>query len=180
MSTTFADKAKGRRAANQKLGRSEIMAILDYDPQTGLFRWKASRGAVRAGAVAGCVDTKGYIVITINFTSYKAHRIAWLIITGEWPDRDIDHINMVRSDNRQSNLRLATKSENAANTGAQINNKLGVRGVCRRARGKNPFQVSIMVSGRRIQLGRHPTLEAATAAYDEAAKKYFGEFARPA
>ncbi|MDA6380520.1 HNH endonuclease signature motif containing protein [Escherichia coli] len=68
-------------------------------------------------------------MIMINGKAYPAHRLAWLIVYGTMPDGFIDHINRVRTDNRISNLRLVTHSENMQNRKIQKNNKSGYRGV---------------------------------------------------
>ena len=65
----------------------------------------------------------------IDGKAYKGQRLAWLLHTGKWPKKQIDHINRVRDDNRFENLREATKSENQINSGMYKNNKSGYRGV---------------------------------------------------
>lgn len=103
--------------------------------------------------------------------------MAWAIHHGEWPDGEIDHINMKRDDNRIANLRLATSSDNRMNSGRQENNTSGMKGVYwKKARGK--WMSQIQVASKQIFLGRYATKAEAHAAYCEAAKKYHGEFAR--
>ena len=94
-----------------------LRAVLDYDPKTGLFHWRIDRGGrkARIGALAGSFDATGYIQIMIDGKNYKAHRLAWLYVTGNWPIGDIDHLNGERANNRWSNLREATKSINQQN-----------------------------------------------------------------
>ena len=109
--------------------------------------------------------------------SYSAHRLAWLWMTGAWPKSDIDHINRDKSDNRFSNLREATKSENKANVGRYANNTSGHKGVHWNAKNQK-WMAQIMVRRKRIYLGLHLDLADAASSYASAASKYFGEYAR--
>ena len=96
-----------------------LKSILDYNPITGEFRHK-TRGnapwdARWAGKLAGTLDGRGRGQLWINKKSYRAHRIAWLYMVGEFPDKEIDHINCNQLDNRWANLRLATRSQQNQN-----------------------------------------------------------------
>lgn len=91
------------------LSRERAIARLEYDPETGIFIWKNGR---RASGVAGCFHRHGYIQIWIDGTAYLAHRLAFLIVFGRWPEHGIDHVNGDPSDNRMLNLCEATHSEN--------------------------------------------------------------------
>src|SRR4051812_36538770 len=104
--------------------------LLDYQPDTGVFRWKKRRGPRSAGAIAGSVATKGYWRITLDGQECLAHRLAWLYVHGTWPDGELDHIDQVKTNNRISNLRPVTSSQNKQNiSGPQRNNASGHRGV---------------------------------------------------
>ena len=116
--------------------QEELKSLLNYDDKTGIFTWRKSSGPVKSGSVAGYVNEKGYILIGIKGKSYRAHRLAWLYVTGEHPVNVIDHINGVRDDNRLSNLRSCTQKENINNPLARKKSSLtqpigksGVRGV---------------------------------------------------
>jgi hypothetical protein len=111
---------------------AELSARLSYDPQAGIFTWKVEpRRGMKAGAIAGCIDSNGYVQIRHNKKIIFAHRLAWLFFYGEDPgDKDIDHVNQNRSDNRITNLRLADRAENMWNRGACVTNKSGYKGVC--------------------------------------------------
>jgi hypothetical protein len=97
---------------------AELRKILRYNPKTGGMTWIVSPGRrVRAGEIAGTINSAGYLVVKIKGRFYKGHRLAWFLATEEWPDRalEIDHINEIKGDNRLCNLRLVTRSENQKN-----------------------------------------------------------------
>ena len=91
---------------------------------------------------------------------YYAHRVAWLIMTGEWPELEVDHINGVESDNRWANLRLVTSAENKKNRSLQANNTSGVNGVYWDKTNQR-WHARIMVSKRYVSLGHFKSLEEA-------------------
>lgn len=151
-----------------------LKAALDYDPSTGIFRWKTDRRApIRAGDIAGTYNAKGYRQITLGRT-YGAHRLAWLYMTGAWPVEQIDHKNGIRDDNRWCNLREATNAENCAARGIKTNNRLGLKGVYRAG---SKFAVCLYKGSERFYLGRFDTQEAASTAYAKAANDIHGDFA---
>lgn len=180
------------------LSAAHARALLNYDPVTGVLIWRrrdpsmfadGKQSAAHrcgkwnsryAGTVAGALDRKrGYLLIVIGNGHYKAHRIAWLIMTGKWPKNHIDHIDGYPSNNRFANLREATNSENMLNRGMQSNNRSGVKGVfweCRRSK----WCAQIKVRGKLHFIGYFPEdkLNDAAAAYAAAAKELHGEFAR--
>lgn len=155
---------------------------LEYKPRLGILLWKqkpSKHARKKKGDVAGYRMTSGYVYIRFNGRHEMAHRVAWYLKTGEWPDRDIDHKNHKKDDNRWCNLRLATDSQNQANRKLPRNNTSGYKGVSWHSHyGK--YVASIEVRGKAIWLGAHESKELAAKAYIEAAKKYFGEFARAA
>lgn len=166
-----------------RLDRDGLMAALDYDPDTGLFTWKiradkATNWNTRwAGKLAGGYDKDGYHNIVVNGFGYKAHRLAVLFMTGEWPPEDVDHADLDAGNNRWSNLRLATRTDNNGNRAMTGNAASGFKGV-----------YLIPSTGRwysKIQrndvgeyLGTFDTREEAHAAYVRAAERLYGEFAR--
>lgn len=152
---------------------------LSYEPQTGVFRWKQrpgheGRGKGKVGDVAGCPDDLGYLQLCVAWKRYAGHRLAFLFMTGEMPTGMVDHINGDPSDNRWSNLRLATPEQNAINR--RTVSATGFKGVTRHSGGK--YQASIKVKGRGIYLGLYATAKEASEAYQTAAKEHFGSFAR--
>ena len=101
------------------------------------------------------------------------HRVVIRAKTGQ----EVDHINGDRLDNRKENLRFCTSSQNKANMKLRKDNTSGYKGVSLDKR-DNVFQAYINVSGKRFSLGRHETAIEAAKVYNEAAKKYFGEYSR--
>ena len=157
-----------------------LMELLHYDPETGLFTRlidAGTSGKSRAGCIAGTRRHDGYVFIIIDRRSYSAHRLAWFYVHGRWPGHEIDHVDGNPSNNRLQNLREATHKENTRNRGAQRNNALKLKGVSYDAR-RERFRACIVVDGRCSQIGYFQTAEEASAAYAEAARKHFGEFAR--
>ena len=150
---------------------NRLRCFLDYSQETGMFFWKVNRGNIKAGTEAGTFDKHGYRQICLDRKFYFAHRLAWLFAYGQWPTGEIDHINRVRCDNRLSNLRTVTRSENCQNVGLQRNNTSGQRGVYWNKRDKY-WQVRIIVCGKYNHVGCFKSLENARAAYLDAAKKF--------
>jgi hypothetical protein len=139
-----------------------LREALDYNEGTGEFTWARDRGrSIKAGTKAGTVAHNGYVNIGLKTNGkkklYLAHRLAWFWMNGEWPDGEIDHINRNKADNRLSNLRVVTRSENELNKSLQSRNKAGATGVsfCK-ATGK--WQVSRRVGGISQWRGRHACL----------------------
>ena len=165
------------------LDAQRVRDVLDYDPVTGVFRWKmlTSKQVHRAhvGDEAGAPDKLGYRMIGIDRKVYLSHRLAWVWMTGEWPLIDIDHANGDPSDNRWCNLREATESQNKANTGPQKNNTSGFKGVYW-VKSHKKWSALIRKDKKLRFLGYFDTPEAAHAVYAAEASKLFGEFARTA
>ncbi len=154
--------------------------MLAYDPETGIFTWKARPArCIWVGDVAGCLEKNGYRRIDLFGKHYLAHRLAWLLSKGEWPNGDIDHEDRNKDNNRIGNLRPATVSQNAANRKRSATNTSGFKGVCWNSK-SGKWQAQIKVGNRSRYLGLFDTAEAAHAKYLEAAKASFGEFARAA
>lgn len=143
-----------------------LREVLDYDPETGAFK--------RRETPAGNVTSQGYIVIKVDQITYSAHRLAWLFVHGEWPEYFLDHIDGDKGNNKIENLRPATNGQNKAAQGPQSNNKLGLKGVSRRGDG---FVAQIKSGQKKRWLGRFATAEAASAAYEAAAREMHGDFA---
>lgn len=155
------------------LTQEYLKSILHYNPETGLWMWLIDDWGRIKGEIAGSINDTGYVQITINSKKYKAHRLAFLYMTGEWPKGEIDHDNTKRDDNVWNNLREATGVENCYNYPVKINNKLGVKGVYL---SKGRYRAQIQLNKKKIFLGSFSTLEEAKAAHDKAANEHQGEF----
>ena len=163
----------------RKLTVETLRHLLDYNQDTGVFRWRYNMRTKAIGDVAGR-NVRGYRKISINRESIYAHRLAWLFVYGEWPQGEIDHINRKRDDNRIENLRTATKSQNRHYAGLGKSNRSGFRGVHFSKTdkyGKERWRAQIKINGHRIHIGYFDIPEAAHEAYQAAAKHYFGDFA---
>lgn len=155
-----------------------LRELLDYNPGDGTCRWRTTLGSrALRGNIAGSPHPEGYLSIRIDRKRYLSHRLAWLFIYGEFPGCGLDHVNGQRNDNRISNLRKATLSQNQGNSRKQKNNKSGFKGVCSNSRG-NKWRAEIMIDGEHLHLGDFSTPEEAHKAYCAAARKAFGEYAR--
>jgi hypothetical protein len=153
-----------------------VKALFSYSSETGIFTRKLTTGQkAQKGSIAGSLQPSGYILLEINGNTYRAHRVAWLYMYGEFPDRAIDHIDRDRANNSIANLRLATAQENIRNSGLRTDNSTGYRGVSLDKR-SGRYRAYIYLDGKQKSLGYHSTAEDAAAAYNEAAKKLFGEF----
>lgn len=174
MNRIFKDRDDG-------LTREILSQMLKYDPETGVFTWLVKRQPdIKPGRIAGCVPAdSGYRLIRVLQRNYRAHRLAWLYMTGEFPNSQIDHANGDRADNRWKNLRLASQSQNNANAKLRKNNSTGLKGVeIHKQSGK--WCARIAFNGTSKYLGIYDCPAAAHFAYLIAADKLHGEFARAA
>lgn len=143
----------------------QVRSMLSYDGETGLLSWRISRGSVRAGKTTGSLAQTGYLVVRINGVNYQAHRVAWLITHGKWPDGVIDHRNGNKTDNRINNLRDTTQAVNVLNQHVmRKDNKSGRTGVsfCKLTK---KWVAQIQFRKKTIYLGRFDSIEFAHAAY---------------
>jgi hypothetical protein len=153
------------------LTAERLRELLDYNHETGEFTWK--HGARWGGKVAGHYNkVVGHVYVNISKRLYKAHRLVWLYVYGEWPSSEIDHRDGNGANNRLYNLRLATRQQNMGNTKCRRDSTCGVKGVHRLPGGT----WRAVIAHRHI--GCFPTADEASAAYMAAAQKRYGEFAR--
>lgn len=169
-----------------QLTREHIRELLSYDPETGQFTWLRRPGSDRCtntwntrfvGTVAGSINDQGYRVICIDRSDYRAHRLAWLYVSGEWPPAEIDHINGDRADNRIANLRQASRAENMRNCRKRRDNTSGRKGVSWDNRDRK-WYAKIKVNSKDTYLGVFDCPDEAAAAYEAAAERLHGQFAR--
>ena len=160
----------------------EIKRRLRYDPLTGKCYWIAlNRHHPRltgkeAGTLRQCKGGARYY-IKVNRLAVPLARIAFVLMIGRFPEV-ADHINGDTQDNRWSNLREVTSSQNSWNIPYERTCKksglpIGVRKL------GNKYQVRIAVNKKTFHLGVFDTIEQAQKVYLDAKKKYHGEFARP-
>lgn len=167
----------GRRPDSGYKGELTISALkerLSYSPETGEWVWLVrENGMMEIGQRAGD-NSKKYTFIKVFRKKYAAHRLAWFYMTGEWPEY-IDHIDGDKKNNKWSNLRKATKSQNNSNVNKRIDNKSGFKGVIKTKTGN--FRAYISKEGQRYNLGTYKRKENAALAYNFAAIELHGEFA---
>lgn len=166
--------------------RKRANEYYEYNKDTGSFFYKERPASEfskhqyihhckRIGKEAGSVNREGYVKIWVDKKIYSAHKIAWLIIHGEWvnyPEFEIDHINGDRSDNRIENLRKVSKSGNQRNSGRRITNTSGVHGVhwCQR---NKKWIARIWNGSRHVYLGQFNDLRESAIAR-QAAERVLG------
>ena len=145
----------------------ELQQAFDYDPSSGVFRngYTKSNRALE-GAVAGYVPQHGYLTLRYQCRQLLASRVAWFLMTGIDPlDKEVEHKDRIRTNNRFDNLRLASRSQNNNNKMSKGWTKSGDRYVAR-----------IRVNGQETYLGRFDTPDEAHAAYVAKHVEIHGEF----
>jgi hypothetical protein len=146
------------------LTQEQLKEILHYDPETGIFRWRVSTAhRVKPWDVAGTKTDTGYILIGHKNISLKAHRLAWLYMTGEWPKHQIDHKDGSPSNNSWQNLRQATHKQNLENQPLRQDNTSGFRGVSWDKK-KKKWEANLGHYRKKIFIGYFDTAEEAAQA----------------
>ena len=159
-----------------EITRAYLRHLFNYDGQNLIHR--ISRKRVKAGSIVGTVRKKqNDIVINLFGKNYLAHRLIWIWNYGDCPEF-LDHINGDRLDNRVSNLRAATRQQNAMNQKIKVNNTSGFKGVCW-SKQKNKWVANITFNKKKnIHLGFFENFDDAVNARKIAEEKYFGEWNR--
>jgi len=155
------------------LTQERLKELLHYNAETGVFSWIIRpSNRVKIGEISDNVQkSTGYQRIRIDGELYGSHRLAWFYMTGRWPNKQIDHINHNRSDNRFNNLREVTCQENSKNTSISKNNKSGMNGVFWEKRACK-WRVEIKINYKNIFLGYFTDKQEAIVARENANIKY--------
>lgn len=163
---------------------SYVRSRLKYSANTGKLTWKTKPGnsstingwnTKYSGKQAGCAYGAGYLSISIDGIIYQATSVIWLIVTGKWPTKEIDHEDLNPSNNSWTNLRVASRGQNGSNRRKQKNNTSGYKGVHWCKRSKKWF-ARITVDRKIIYLGHFLNKLVAYNAYVKASKKYHKQF----
>jgi hypothetical protein len=155
----------------------ELRTVLRYEPKTGHFYWLRQIGRSRLDVPAGDTTRMGYRRVKYRGKSYMIHVLAWLFMTGEWPSKSIDHKNCDRADNKWRNLRLATASQNVANSKKKFCSQSGFTGV-RKLGHRQRWSSTVYHERKHIYVGTFDSPEQAYAAHLRMARKLRGEFFR--
>lgn len=152
----------------------ELKLLVNYEPSTGDFTWvyTPANSAAKAGDRAGFFDNNGYVIISLLGIEYKAHRLAFLYMTGSMP-HIVDHEDRNTSNNKWDNLREASHSLNMYNSKFRSHNTSGHTGITLDKR-YGTWAARIGVKGKSINLGTFPTKELAIAARKRAEVRYYG------
>ena len=152
---------------NMEITQAKLKELLDYNSETGAFRYVSS-GTACIGS-----NAEGYRRIWAYGKRYMLHVLAWLYVYGVLPTSKLDHVNRIRDDNRIDNLREATNKQNSWNRKRSCTNLSGFKGV---SADKNRWRATLTVDNKKIRLGRFNTPEEASAAYQAKAREVHGEF----
>lgn len=159
-------------AAN--LTAARVRELLSYDPLTGDLTWRVDRNSViKAGDVAGAINSAGYVVIRVDRQLAYAHRLAWLHVTGDWPAHVIDHDDGQRSNNRWKNLKARTQRRNCLNQHVPQGSSKQL-GANKNSRGQN-FRAIITIDHKQWHIGTYRTAEAASEARALVAQAVLGD-----
>lgn len=159
--------------------KEEIEVHLEYDKENGCFYRKQLHQKMPAGSIVGCKKANGYIYVGLFKKHIFCHRLVWFFEHGEWPTKVIDHIDGDKTNNKITNLRLATYSQSSMHRKVMSNSKSQLKGVIFIKR-KNRYRATIRCNNKRIYLGYYKTAEEAHVAYVAKAKELHKEFMKAA
>lgn len=146
---------------------ARLREAFDYDPETGALKWLISRrGQAKPGDLAGHAN-HGYWMTKLDQQIMMVHRVGWALTHGRWPNGDIDHIDGNPSNNRLSNLRECSRSENMQNRRTpKSTTKSGLLGVWRTRRHlSKPWVAAVVIGRKKVWGGYFATKEEAAAEY---------------
>lgn len=157
----------------QILTQARLKELLHYDPDTGIFtrRYNIPNCHIRAGDVAGHKNQRGYVVIKLFQQAHKAHRLAFLYMTGSFPENEVDHVKHIKHDNRWAKLCEATRTDNNRNRSTPHNNRSGIQGVYWRESARR-WVAQIRQEPKNIHLYQGPDFFEACCARKAAEVKY--------
>jgi hypothetical protein len=150
--------------------QKEVKELFTYNPEIGILKWRKSGKGRKKSAIAGNINSKGYVVVCVKGKSYKAHKLIWLGMTGFFPKNQIDHIDRIKHNNKWKNLRDVTQFQNMRNRGLQKNNTSGIKGVCFNKKTKK--WEAYINNKKRINLGLYKEFSTAVQVRKEAERQY--------
>jgi hypothetical protein len=164
------------RAAKARPTIEELREYLDYEPETGVLRWKQQRGRAIVGRIAGSLTKNGYMRVKVKGAKILAHCIGFALHYGRWPNPCCDHIDGNKLNNRADNLRECSLAENQHNRRISRNNTSGVKGVSKCPR-RNLWKAGVKLWGKE-HYKHFRRLEDAAAWVKQMREQLHGEFAR--
>ena len=152
-----------------------IKRRIKYEPDSGQFYWvePIKRTRIKPGDIAGSVDSNGYVLIEHLGKKFKAHRLAFLFMSGAMPDGVVDHKNGVTDDNRWSNLRIVDMTRNARNAKLRKTSISGLHGVTWHKTDKR-WRANITINDKAMYLGNSKDFFEACCLRKSAENKYGG------
>ncbi len=154
----------------KKFTAERLRELVSYDPVTGIFTHSSPRKKIRVGEIAGTIDKEsGYVILCIDRRHHYGHRLAFLYMTGEWPEHMVDHRDGNRQNNAFSNLRDAPRLINQQNLRcATVVSSSGLLGAYRK---RTKWEAKIRHCGKVVRLGIFATPEQAHDAYIRAKRE---------
>jgi hypothetical protein len=154
----------------------ELRQLLRYEPDTGLII-RLAKGKNRETPALFSLGRNGHLGGYVGGRQLSAHRVAFALYHGRWPERFIDHIDGNPANNAISNLRECSHRENMCNRRPAKGATSRFLGVSYERRRQN-WRAEIRKNGKAMKLGTFACEISAARAYDEAARKIHGSFAR--
>lgn len=163
-----------------ELTQAYLKSILHYAPETGVFtRLKRPQGTHPCSDIVNIPSkSTGYIYIRLLGHVYSLHRLAFLYMNGRFPKKRVDHRDQIKTNNAWSNLREASRTQNAWNSKLRTTNSSGVPGVHWYVPGRK-WRVALRYNGKKNHIGLYKTLEEARCVAEQTRRKHHGEFYSP-